>query len=522
MKSRIISTFLCVAVLMATVWLVRFEPKAPVITPEPETEELPEETTTEPSVDPTRAFVIQTAHDTEALIERLAYGGNKSYSDEIAELTTRLQLSADYLKDNLADLFGSLYYSKICEVLRSVTQTPFASNSDFGTRVATILTELENTYPTNKTVDENDPVSPMYYPKFDTSANGKTTLALLSVYRQQAKKENTVTLSFAGNLYIGDTLLGADQEGSFKNQQSKTPYAFPLYKVSAVLNTDTASFANLETPLTSSVGGAAASGFLKGDPDYAKLLKNGGLDVLSLSSPNMKNFGDAGKTDTKNALNSAEIKFTDEGTVCYFETEIGTVAYLTYDIIDEINENVNVSYSAAPKQDIAAAKAAGAKIVVVQFNWVNRETRDWDPCMGQVYSARAAIDSGANLVIGTHTGFVEAIERYKGCSIIYSPGNLSDRTSTKVDPEYKSSFIFEQSFSLEGDKIVTGKIQVFPMTDSSSDNGVPSLVLDQNGVNTFKNNIHLWSSTVRFGVSSEANDPFPIDELNLISINKRS
>ena len=105
--------------------------------------------------------------------------------------------------------------------------------------------------------------------------------------------------------------------------------------------------------------------------------------------------------------------------------------------------------------------------------------------MNQVLTARAAVDNGADLVLGTHPNSIEAIEIYKGVSIVYSPGNLSNKTGAGA-----SSFLFQQAFSLDDSgKAVHGAIQVFPLAGASDGNGVPALVLDAAGAKKFASSL---------------------------------
>lgn len=85
-------------------------------------------------------------------------------------------------------------------------------------------------------------------------------------------------------------------------------------------------------------------------------------------------------------------------------------------------------------QDIAAARQK-ADIVIPYFHWGIEYTKD--PIKLQQDAARAAIDAGADMVLGVHPHWVQAIEEYKGKLIIYALGN----------------FIFDQDWSrptLEG------------------------------------------------------------------------
>jgi len=516
MRYKILSVVLSLAVLFGTYALVKYLP-SDISIPGGGSPDTKEEAISSDLGEISRSYVIETAHDAEELMEKLAYGENKNFESSLSDLVTRLQNSSDYLKNELQDYYGASYFSTVSAAFSEVLNTPFTDSADFGTRVAKMLTELENAYPADVAAaqDENHPQTPMYYPKFDTSANGVTSLAMLSIYREQYQKNNNcILLTFGGNLCMGDTLLGSEDENSFKNLSTKSKYPFPLYKLSSVLKNDTASFANLETPLTNTVGGAETANLQKGLPEYAKLIKKGGIDILSIANNAILSFGDSGKSDTVAALSGADIQIAAEGSVAYFQTALGSVAYLTYNIIDEIAGSVNLAFVDVPKADIASAKENGAKFVVVHFNWVNTETNAWDPCMSQVLTTRAAVENGADLVFGTHPNSIEAIEEYNGVSIVYSPGNLSNRNG-----EGLSSFLFQQAFSLDDSgKAVPGEIQVLPLSEASHGTALPSLVLDSKGAADFSSAITNASSTVRYGVGRRSS--FLIEDLHLISIQK--
>jgi poly-gamma-glutamate capsule biosynthesis protein CapA/YwtB (metallophosphatase superfamily) len=72
-------------------------------------------------------------------------------------------------------------------------------------------------------------------------------------------------------------------------------------------------------------------------------------------------------------------------------------------------------------QDIKAARQQ-ADIVIPYFHWGIEYTNT--PTIDQQRLAHAAIDAGADMVLGVHPHWVQAIENYKGRLIIYSLGNF--------------------------------------------------------------------------------------------------
>ncbi|TMC22772.1 MAG: CapA family protein, partial [Chloroflexi bacterium] len=72
-------------------------------------------------------------------------------------------------------------------------------------------------------------------------------------------------------------------------------------------------------------------------------------------------------------------------------------------------------------QDIAAARLR-ADLVIPFFHWGVEYTKD--PTTTQQQAAHLAIDAGADMVLGSHPHWVQAIESYKGRLIIYCLGNF--------------------------------------------------------------------------------------------------
>jgi poly-gamma-glutamate synthesis protein (capsule biosynthesis protein) len=76
----------------------------------------------------------------------------------------------------------------------------------------------------------------------------------------------------------------------------------------------------------------------------------------------------------------------------------------------------------ALRSDIAAARRAGAQVVIVYPHWGTEY--DPTPFGGQRALARAAIDAGADMVIGNHAHWAGAMEVYRGRPIWYALGNF--------------------------------------------------------------------------------------------------
>jgi hypothetical protein len=131
--------------------------------------------------------------------------------------------------------------------------------------------------------------------------------------------------------------------------------------------------------------------------------------------------------------------------------------------------------------DITAARAK-ADIVIPYFHWGIEYTKV--PTKAQQALARAAIDAGADMVLGNHPHWTQGVEEYKGKLIIYSMGN----------------FVFDQDWSrptLEGmlihfywrGKALVG-VRFVPTLDR--DRCQPRIMTQAEGVGVFQ---RMWSGT---------------------------
>ncbi|MGH2516545.1 MAG: CapA family protein, partial [Ktedonobacterales bacterium] len=131
--------------------------------------------------------------------------------------------------------------------------------------------------------------------------------------------------------------------------------------------------------------------------------------------------------------------------------------------------------------DLAAARQH-ADLVIPYFHWGIEYTKD--PTSDQQRTARAAIDAGADMVLGVHPHWVQGIERYKGRLIIYSLGNfIFDQDWSRPTLEGMLLHLYWRGTTLAG-------IRFVPTLDVSRCQ--PSVMTQAAAVDVFA---RLWSGT---------------------------
>lgn len=222
-------------------------------------------------------------------------------------------------------------------------------------------------------------------------------------------------------------------------------------------------FANLESPL-STRGQPSPLKFRGGRLMHrefifgasvadAQMLKNAGIDVVSLANNHMMDYGQTALADTLNALQQKNILTAGGGVdasaaraPAILERRGLKIAFLAYVadetlpgsthfeatpqtagvafVHDEIKDGKKMPTQATRAQlraDIAAARGQ-ADVVAVSFHW-GTEFRE-QPNDFQRALAHFVVDEGADLVIGHHPHCLQGVELYQNKPIFYSLGNF--------------------------------------------------------------------------------------------------
>ena len=236
-----------------------------------------------------------------------------------------------------------------------------------------------------------------------------------------------------------------------------------------------------------------------GNPAYLAGVRDAGFDWVSMGNNHVGDFGPAGVLQSMRYLTQYGLLHGGAGadTAAAHQPSIVTVggvkvALLSYDTIAPgYNATATRAGSARMtygwlKHDITAARAAGAQVVVVWPHWGVEYTAG--PTQTQQTLAHEAIDLGADLVIGNHPHWTQAMEVYKGKPIWYALGNFTfDQTWSEPTME---GITLELTFS--GSRLVQAWLHPHLVLDYAQPNlmdplGSGKVVLDQ----VFKASKHL-------------------------------
>ena len=280
----------------------------------------------------------------------------------------------------------------------------------------------------------------------------------------------TVTITAVGDCTLGtDPSLAADT--SFPAFQAVHGDSYFFQNVRDILSQDDATIANFEGTLTTSDQRANKKFTFKGDPAYTAILKDGSIETVTLANNHSMDYGEQGLKDTEDALIGAGIAWCNGNDIAYQELNGVKCAYIGIYAVENGLESLDQLKSA-----VKQAKAEDAQLVIVDFHW-NSELVE-EPNEDMVTLGHAAVDAGADLVVGSHSHIVSGIEKYNGKFIVYGLGNFC--FGGNLHPRDMDAMMFRQTFTVTGDGAQKDdNIAIIPVSvssDSSYNNYQPTPV----------------------------------------------
>lgn len=277
---------------------------------------------------------------------------------------------------------------------------------------------------------------------------------------EQEPDSVTITVSAAGDCTLG-TDESFDYESGFTGiYDSVGDPSYFFKEVQPIFSQDDLTIVNMEGTLTEEETRAEKQFAFKAPPSYAEILTQGSVEAANLANNHSRDYGEQSYTDTINALDEEGI--TSFG---YDRTALMDIKGVKVGLVGTYELEDNLGCKDEMVKNVESLKEAGAQIIIVSFHWgVELETR---PNEVQVELAHAAVNSGADLVLGHHPHVISGIEEYKGKNIVYSLGNFCFGGNSS--PSDMDSMIFQQTFTVENGELKEDNVtNVIPCKISSA------------------------------------------------------
>ncbi len=289
--------------------------------------------------------------------------------------------------------------------------------------------------------------------------------------------DGTALLSFIGDCSIGDGFSSIKSPTSYHSVVDREGYAWPFSLVKEYLASDDLTVANLEVVLTERNQRKEIKYPLRAAPDHVNILLEGSIEVVNTVNNHSMDYLRQGYLDTLAVLDEAGIaRF---GSVSYGMAN-GFDDLLVRDVNGIRFGFVGMTYpqSGDTKNLIKRVRKLkeedGCDIVIVSLHW-GRETY-LTQSAGQVTMAKQLIDGGADVIYGHHPHVLQPMMFYQGKPIMFSTGNFTFGTMSKVDPH---TGIFRFTYRKTEDGVLLSGIEVIPCQTSGSNDYRPFVLTDE-------------------------------------------
>lgn len=327
----------------------------------------------------------------------------------------------------------------------------------------------------------------------------------------QADGTKVITITAVGDVTIGRNVQHKGASIFDKElARQKNDINFIFRNVKDIFKADDLTIVNFEGVLADSYSIPSKkknNEFLfLGKPEYAAALSGNSVEAVTIENNHINDFGEDGVASTISAMEAEGIVWSNSKHMGVYETQGVRIGMLAYQIVPPLRSD---ELSASELQKVVASDIASAKascdLVIVSFHWgkeLDYSPRDEKPYC-QVTLGRAAIDAGADLVLGHHSHRINPIEQYKGKYIVYSLANCSFAGNNK--PKDMSTFIFQTRFRYRGDELVENTFRIIPARISSrkdyNDFAITPLT-DSSNITTILNNLKQNGRSLKYAVSA--------------------
>lgn len=259
-------------------------------------------------------------------------------------------------------------------------------------------------------------------------------IALVTEIEATETVEEAIRLGF-----VGDIMLDRGVEESVIKYASGD-FKFIFAESAPELQSYDFLFGNLEGPLSDKGKNQGSIYSFRMSPAAIEALIDAGFDAVSLANNHMSDYGTLALLDTLDRLKQADIIYVGAGKnaeaayeIKYAEirdTKLALIAMTEFNSFFEAGEGPGMSIIEPSKIAELVKEADGkADIVIISFHYGTEYQKEANSYQKMI--SKAAVDAGADLVIGHHPHVVQPVEKYKNGYIAYSLGN----------------FVFDQYFS---------------------------------------------------------------------------
>lgn len=268
------------------------------------------------------------------------------------------------------------------------------------------------------------------------------------------------TVTVGGDTTLGSTDALRKRDDCFEKVVESEGYAWPFSGLVDLFSQDDMTLVNFEGTLTQSESKKEKKFNFKAPAAYTEILTSGSVEAVNVANNHIVDYGDDGKADTLQNLQDAGLVVSGGGVLGIFEKD-GVKVGMTGYCFPYSNGKKDIS------KDVKTLREMGCQIVIASFHWGSEYSYDFTAEQRSI--GRAAINAGADVVVGHHPHVVQGIEKYKGRYILYSLGNLV--FGGNVDPDDRDAYVARLHFTVTEDGSEPPELEIIPIRLTEKEKG---------------------------------------------------
>ncbi|MCR5474586.1 MAG: CapA family protein [Lachnospiraceae bacterium] len=293
-------------------------------------------------------------------------------------------------------------------------------------------------------VDDSEPVDVSEKEESGEEAEGETGTVYEDIYDPVGKEysveaadKDRVTLAFVGDVGFAQgyaTINKYRSNGSDIHKSISDGVLSIMQSVDIMMANNEFPYSDRGTPTPNKTY------TFRADPKDVHIMKDMGVDIVSLANNHAYDYGPEALIDTIDTLNDARLPFAGAGKnieeaskPVYFHVNGHVISYVSAtqierygnpDTKEATKDSPGVLRTLDPAKAVAVIKEAASKsdFTVMYVHWGSESTDLVEQSQRELAAAYA--DAGADLIIGDHSHCLQGIDYVKGVPVFYSLGNF--------------------------------------------------------------------------------------------------
>jgi len=214
---------------------------------------------------------------------------------------------------------------------------------------------------------------------------------------------------------VGDIMLGRE----ITSKHLLSGYNYLYASVSGILSSADITIGNLETPITSDCQPRSTGMVFCAPTAHLPPLAASGIDILSLGNNHAYDQGESGINFSLQGIASVGLTALPPNVAQFVTIKNYNIAFIPFSFIPGLKQ---ITPSEQEIKKLISSASLSSDLVIIIPHWGVEYT--YQPSQEQVRLAHLFIDSGADLILGSHPHWIQPVEIYQDKLIVYSHGNF--------------------------------------------------------------------------------------------------